>query len=302
MKRGKSKSSKLWRSIGLPFGAATAHLHVRSTLKGVPTIYAKVPAAKGVTTEWGEGVRPGFGNSAEAEELLSAPAAQEQGHGLLVLTEGDGVTAKAGHVGGVPNVINRADAAQVLPPAAASTASDAQPATLGESSSSLPPVTPSDPLPFVVRGPITLWFDADGVLLAPNGEQLNDRTITGRGDVTVCPAGVLGGPSSIRLLLKVDLSGGRLIFGARDHNDTVVLLAGSFIRLGGGALVVDDGTLDVTALSHADDFYGISGLLINSTLVLTISQLRHGLVDRAEISGNGMVAFLKNEWISLHAE
>ncbi|WP_139816300.1 beta strand repeat-containing protein, partial [Planktotalea arctica] len=112
-------------------------------------------------------------------------------------------------------------------------------------------------------------------------------TITGAGDVQVIiadPDGAGAVADSINALINVDLEGGTLTFDLLDDLDTLVLKAGSSIDLGGGDLVIDDGTVDI--LTNAADFLNVGSVIVNSGLTLSVSQLQQ-LSGKVETQGEG---------------
>ena len=109
-------------------------------------------------------------------------------------------------------------------------------------------------------------------------------TITGSGDVRIVIEDVTVGADIIERLVKVDLEGGSLTFDLQDDLDTLVLAAGSSIDLGGGTLIIDDGTVDI--LTNAADFTNVGNVVVNSGLTLSVSQLQQ-LSGKVETQGEG---------------
>ncbi|HBO16200.1 MAG TPA: hypothetical protein DD440_07675, partial [Porticoccaceae bacterium] len=114
-----------------------------------------------------------------------------------------------------------------------------------------------------------------GALLELTVGQINTVSqtgpVTGAGDLRlVVPDDE--GDNAIEALVVVDLEGGNLTFDLLDDADTLVLAAGSSIDLGGGNLIIDDGTIDI--LTNAADFTNVGSVVVNSGLTLSVTQLQ----------------------------
>ena len=101
-------------------------------------------------------------------------------------------------------------------------------------------------------------------------EVSQNGTITGSGDVRVIiPDDMVD--NSTETLVKITLEGGDLTFDLLDNADTLILAEGSSIDVGGGDLIIDDGTLDI--LTNSAGFTNIGSVVVNSGLKLSVSQL-----------------------------
>jgi len=138
-------------------------------------------------------------------------------------------------------------------------------------------------------GDITLTVPLAAVDFSPAGFE-----VVGEGNVVVTvPAEAAQDEAgeTLHAQVLVTLSGGKLTFDLPgDDDDVLELEAGSVISLGGGTLEVSDGTLSVVNLANSGVFEGVANVVINSDLVLTVTQLT-ALVNDPEtvfsVTGSG---------------
>lgn len=119
------------------------------------------------------------------------------------------------------------------------------------------------PKQIALSGGQTVVIDGDDI----HGGALH---VTGAGNVMIDARDNPGGEvKAISAMLTIALTGGTLTFDlSHDNQDVLTLLAGSTINLGGGALVVSDGTVNAVNATLT----GIGSLTLNSELIVTLAQ------------------------------